>query len=313
MKATKSAKELGWREKFLKSPTGKDYLSERGNGEPLQEWQCEAIAAKTVLEHRQALTDSIIALRLMAEYRGDKEAVMALVECGVQSAHLLHTLHQGYDGESEPAQDSPAVVAVNQVAASADCWPVAVSAFQEKRKTHQQVTLPPGLGSKLPFRAAALGGSGSTRKMGDNTPTDFALWVFGRIESFRNRHDKFQPLSSTWITGGIVFTEPPRVFGADVWGEAADRLEPFSKASFGAWVGVAMTLLEHDCAGHWKKYPFPEGIETESLIKVRDSVVKRRTSKKKKDSEVSEKTMNSCTRLAVKSVLEKRGKSLLVS
>jgi hypothetical protein len=308
MKKPESEKEIGWREKLLNSPAEQEYLAERDRGEPLQKWQREAIAAKTVLEHRQALTDSIIALRLMAQYRGDKEAVMALVECGVQAAHQLHTLHQGHDADDKPPEDALAVMLVNEVAASAEHWPVAVSAFQEKPGS----TVPPGIGCNLPFRAASLGGSGSPRDLSEGSTTDFALWAFQRIESFRNRHDTFQPLSSSWITSGIVFTGPPRTFGEDVWGEDADQLEPFSKASLAAWVVVAMKMLKHDCDGHWTGYPFPPGIETEALLKVRDSVVRRRTSKRKIGSEVSENTLISCTRLAVKSVLEKRGKSLLV-
>jgi ferritin len=83
MKKSKSKAEPSRREKFLNSAAGQEYLAERERGEPLQKWQRDAIAAKTVLEHRQAITDSITALRLIAEYQGDKEAVMALVECGV--------------------------------------------------------------------------------------------------------------------------------------------------------------------------------------------------------------------------------------
>jgi hypothetical protein len=200
---------------------------------------------------------------------------------------------------------------VNEVAASAEHWPVAVSAFQEKRKPHLEEALPPGIGSKLPFRAASLGGSGSARKMGNNTATDFALWVFEGIESFRNRHDKFQPLLSSWVAEGIALAGSPHFFREDLWGEAADELEPFSKGSLAAWVNVAMKWLECECAGNWPEYPFPEAINTEALLKARDSVVVRRTSRAKKGSGISDKTLNSCTKHAVKSVLEKRAKSLL--
>jgi hypothetical protein len=321
MKKPEGENKIGWREKLLNSPAGQEYLAERDRGEPLQKWQREAIAAKTVSEHRQALTDSIIALRLMAEYRGDKEAVIALVECGVQAAHQLHTLHQGHDADDKPPADSLAVMLVNEVAASAEHWPVAISAFYEKRKPHLKKTLPQGIGSKLPFRAAS-----SSRKMGNDTPTDFALWVFERIERFRNRHDTFQPLSSSWITGGIVFTGPPRTYGDDVWGEDADMLEPFSEASLASWVVVAMELLEHECAGHWNNselagrlffrdesenwwgYLWPNQIQIMALRFAKEDAMKCGHRDR-----TTASTLGKCTKRAVEHTMEERGKSLIVS
>lgn len=322
MKKPQTTEKPSWRETFLASPAGIKHLEAIETGAPLQEWQREAIASKTVTEHRQTLADSIIALRLMAEFHGNKEAVMALVECGVQAAHQLHTLHQGFDANSRPATDSRAVMLVNEVAASAEDWPVAVSAFEEKRV----ITMPPGIGSKLPFRARSLGGSGNARSLKEDRTTDFALWVFQRIESFRNRHDTFQPLSPSWITGGIAFNGLPHICGESEWGDAADELEPFSKASHAAWVGVAMKLLEQDCAGHWNNselagrlyfkdesedwwgYPWPSQIEIMALrLALKDA------SQCGHRDWTTASALGRCTKRAVKNMMEKRGKSLIVS
>ena len=326
MKKPQTIEKPSWRETLLASPAGKKHLEDIETGAHLQKWQREAIASKTVMEHRQALTDSIIALRLMAEYQGDKEAVMALAECGVQAASQLHTLHQGFDANSRPDTDSRAVMLVNQVAASAEHWPVAVSAFQEKRQPHLEATLPLSIGSNLPFRAIPPSGSGNTIGLREDSTTDFALWVFQRIESFRNRHDTFQPLSPSWITGGIVFTGLPRIFGEDEWGDAADELEPFSKASHAAWVGVAMKLLEHDCAGHWNNselkgrlffrdesedwwgYPWPKQIEFMALRLALEGAVKCGHRDR-----TTASALGKCTKRAVEDMMNKRGNSLIVS
>jgi hypothetical protein len=325
MKKPKDEAKQNWRDEFHESPTGKKHLAEQEQGTLLQRWECEAIAAKTVTEHRQALIDSITALHLMALHQGDKEAVMALVECGVQAAHQLHTLHQGHDAESKPSADSPAVIAVNEVAASADDWPVAISAFYEKRKPHLEKTLPQGIGSKLPFRAASLGGSGSARKMGDDTPTDFALWVFEGIECFHNRHDRFQPLSPSWMTGGTSSMGPPRVFGQDYWGEDADKLEPFSQASLPAWVDVAMKFLECECGGNWVSqelngqllftsqsdtwwdYNWPKTIKETAIRYAKQDALQGGHK-----AYTSADTLNLTTCRAIRDALEERGKSLMI-
>ena len=305
MKKPQTTEKPSWRETFLASPAGKKHLEDIETGAPLQEWQREAIASKTVMEHRQALTDSIIALRLMVEYQGDKEAVMALVECGVQAAHQLHTLHQGDDANACPTTEPRAVMLVNEVAASAERWPVAMSAFQEKR-----VTLPPGIGSKLPFRARSLGGSGGTRKLGKDDPAGFTLETLEGIERYRARHDCFDFLSPSWFFAGCV-PGVIRFFEEDKWGEEADALEPFSAKSLKKWVKVAMLKLESECAGEWSKYPFPQAIMIEASTIFRDSVARRRTSKAKIASGIPAEIPQNYIKLAVKSVLAKRSKSFL--
>jgi hypothetical protein len=192
-------------------------------------------------DDKAAALQAITRIRLRAS-RGDREAVQSLLEIATTATGHLAAL------ASYPEEMS-AAVETRRAAAMAERWPVNVPAIGEHRPRAFS-SIPPGLGSALPFRAAA----GPTKRRDFEGYTGLALTAFHDIEAVRAQTPE---MDRDGLVG--IWHLLPESLLRD-WRTHAKTLPPLTPATVPAWTAASSLWAEDQCQGQWKVFPWPVDI-----------------------------------------------------
>jgi hypothetical protein len=188
---------------------------------------------------------------------GDTQAIEAIRDHALQAIGILNTLTYPPAGHPDiPDAHRAGVAAAHQVARQSLRWPVSLAAIDLERKQDLARFAALEVGTTAGIRLKENPKGGAPRKFNYNTPTGFALDIFGELDAIRQNplgHVHIADRHPDIAASGLL----PKKLAKRSWRNLAALLEPLSRNSVKRWQAAGVELCREWCGGDWENFPWP--------------------------------------------------------